>query len=73
MATAQVRIQPSGLSTMIGTKIIVRKNSDNSEIRGTILAYDSVKQAVQIDINKSHQWLSTAANSSIYLFSEQFV
>jgi|HubBroStandDraft_3_1064219.scaffolds.fasta_scaffold08128_6 hypothetical protein len=71
MASTQIKLQPSDLATQIGQKVIVRKNSDNSEIKGIVLAYDSIKQAVQIDINKSHQWVSTAANSGLYIFKEQ--
>lgn len=68
MSATQTKLQPSDLQNKIGSQVVIRENVYNSEIRGTVLAYDSVKQMVQIDVNRSHQWVSTAANSGVYIF-----
>ena len=65
----QTKVNASDLPNLIGQTVIVRSNVDNSQKRGTVLAYDATKQAVQIDQNKSHFWQSVSNSSGVYIYT----
>jgi hypothetical protein len=70
MAAIQVKRQVSELSTLIGHNVVIRSNVDNSEKRGTIIAYDASKNAIQVDQNKSHFWQScVTGRDNVYIFT----
>lgn len=61
----------SGLSSLIGTTVVVRSTLDGSERRGIIRANDSVNNKVRIDQGKGHFWQSTTT-TGVYIFSDNF-
>lgn len=70
MAAVQVKRQASDLSLLVGHNVVIRSNVDNSEKKGVILAYDSAKNAVQVDQNKSHFWQSCVNGANdVYIYT----
>ena len=70
MASIQTKRQASELPSLIGSKITIRSNVDNSEKKGIIIAYDATKNSVQVDQNKSHFWVNLTTPGNVYIYTE---
>lgn len=56
------------LPTLINQNVVVRSNVDNSERRGTVGYFDSVKNMVRVDDGRTSFWVSTINNQANYIY-----
>lgn len=62
--TSKNKINHTDLPVLVGQSVTVRSNVDNSEKRGIVGFYDSVKNYVRVDFNRSSFWVQTVVNDA---------